>query len=136
MSHKIRLGPIAVFLAVITAVLATLAILTISTARADTALAGRFAQVTQIRYALEADGSRFLSAADAWFAPGGTGEETLPEGASAGEDGTLSYYEEQDGYALSIVLTENTGKSGYDITEWKITRLWEGEDPFENIWQG
>ena len=68
MSHKIRLGPIAVFLAVITAVLATLAILTVSTARADAVLAERFAQVTKLRYELEAEGSRFLAEADALFA--------------------------------------------------------------------
>ena len=49
MQHKIRLGPIAVFLAVVTVVLTTLAILTTATTNADKVLAERFAEVTQTR---------------------------------------------------------------------------------------
>ena len=136
MSHKIRLGPIAVFLAVITAVLATLAILTVSTARADAVLAERFAQVTKLRYELEAEGSRFLAEADALFAADGeTGDADLPEGAALAEDGSLSYYIEKEGYAMTVRVAEDAG-GGLDIREWKISKLWEGDDPFEDIWPG
>ena len=56
-----RLGPIAIFFTIVAAVLATLAIHAVSTSRADVVLAERFAQTTSIRYALEADGNRFLA---------------------------------------------------------------------------
>ena len=64
MSRKIRLGPIAVFLAVVAVVLATLAVLTTATTNADKVLAERFAGVTQSRYALEAEGEKFLQQYD------------------------------------------------------------------------
>ena len=56
MNHKIRLGPIAIFLAVIAVVLTSLATLTVATSRADMVLAERFAEVTAIRYELNAEG--------------------------------------------------------------------------------
>lgn len=136
MSHKIRLGPIAVFLAVITAVLVTLAILTVSTARADAVLAERFAAVTQIRYNLEAQGNRFLAQADALAAGGGTvTADALPPGTEVAEDGILTYYTEEEGYAMTVRLVPK-GTGGYEVDEWQITRIWEGDDPFEDIWQG
>lgn len=135
MSYKIRLGPVAVFLTVITAVLATLAILTFSTARADAVLAERFAQMTGIRYELEAKGSRFLSEADALFSMEEITEADLPEGVSLADDGGLSYYIEKDGYAMSIRVSE--GSDGRPVIgEWRISKLWEGDDPFEDIWPG
>ena len=132
MNHKIRLGPIAVFLTVIAAVVATLAMLTFATSRADAALADRFARVTAIRYSLEEDGNRFLQAADAALKGSGS---ALPEGSVQTEDG-LSYYTEREGYALSIKLAENEEGAGYDVTKWKITKLWEAEDPFADLWLG
>ena len=135
MSYKIRLGPVAVFLTVITAVLATLAILTFSTSRADAVLAERFAQMTGIRYELEAEGSRFLSEADALFSAERITEADLPEGVSLAEDGGLSYYIEKEGYAMSIRVSE--GPDGRPVIgEWRISKLWEGDDPFEDIWPG
>ena len=132
MNHKIRLGPIAVFLAVIAAVVATLAMLTFATSRADTSLAERFAKVTAIRYGLEEDGNRFLQAADAVL--NGTGME-LPDGAEQTENG-FTYYTEKDGYALSIELAAGKESPGYEVTKWKITKLWEAEDPFTDLWLG
>ena len=64
MSHKIRLGPIAVFLAVVAVVLTTLAILTTATSNADRLMAERFARVTQIRYELEDEGNQYLMEVD------------------------------------------------------------------------
>ena len=63
MTHKTRLGPIAVFLTIVTMVVTTLALLTIATSNADRVMAGRFANITQTRYELEADGEKFLAAA-------------------------------------------------------------------------
>ena len=131
MSTKIRLGPIAVFLAVIAIVFASLAMLTISTSRADSALAERFAKVTALKYELEAEGQKFLQAADEFAA--GAGKESLPEGAYETGDG-LSYLAEKEGYTLEIDLVKED--SGYSVQRWQISKLWEEEDPFEDLWLG
>ena len=58
--HKIRLGPIAIFLVVVAIILTTLATLTLATTNADKVMAERFASVTAVRYELEAQGQQFL----------------------------------------------------------------------------
>ena len=63
MNHRTRLGPLAIFLAVVVMVITTMAVLTIATSNADRTMAKRFASVTQTRYQLEADGERFISEA-------------------------------------------------------------------------
>ena len=129
MSGKIRLGPIAIFLTIIAAVLASLAMLTIATTRADDALAERFARVTQIRYELEAEGNRFLMEADEYY----SGSSGLPEGAWEAGD-TIGYYVEREGYTLDIEVIPDGDT--YKVTVWKITKQWEADDPFENLWLG
>ena len=129
MSHKIRLGPIAVFLTIIAAVLASLAMLTVATSRADAKLAERYASVTQLRYELEADGNRFVKAAEEFRA----GAAAMPEGSTQTENG-LAYTLEKDGYSLEIELTDNG--AGYDVTVWKLRKLWEEDDPMEDLWPG
>ena len=64
MDHKVRLGPIAIFLTVVAIILSTLSILSVATTNADMVLAERFAAVTKERYALEAKGERFLKTLD------------------------------------------------------------------------
>ena len=125
MSHKIRLGPIAIFLTVIAAVLATLAILSVATSRADLLLAERFAKVTQIRYALEEEGSRVLMEIDG----GG-----MPDGASYTEDGAILYASEREGYALTVEAAPKEG--GYDLRVWKIEKIWETENTGLDLWPG
>ena len=61
MTHKTRLGPIAIFLVIVTMVITTLAVLTVATSNADVIMAKRFADITKIRYGLEAQGEEFLS---------------------------------------------------------------------------
>ena len=131
MTHKVRLGPAALFLTVIAAVLATLAMLTVATSRADTVLAQRFAEVTRIRYALEADGARFLQEADAFF----EGREDTAPSAASEEDGALRTVIEKEGYELHIAVRGNPDGT-MEVEEWKIVKLWEEEDPFEDIWPG
>ena len=57
----IRLGPLALLLAVISICLTILAILTFTTARADLRLAEKYAETVQARYALEKDGQEYLA---------------------------------------------------------------------------
>jgi len=129
MGTKIRLGPIAVFLTIIAAVLASLAMLTVATSRADARLAERYADVTKLRYELEADGSRFVKEAEAFHA----GNGQLPEGSAQTENG-LSYTKEKDGYSLEIELADIG--TGYEITGWKLRKLWVEDDPMEDLWPG
>ena len=129
MGGKIRLGPIAVFLTIIAAVLASLAMLTVATSRADAKLAERYASVTQLRYELEADGNRFVKAAEEFR----VGAAAMPEGSTQTENG-LAYTLEKDGYSLEIELTDNG--AGYDVTVWKLRKLWEEDDPMEDLWPG
>ena len=131
MKHKIRLGPIAIFLAVIAAVLATLAMLTVATSRADAVLAERFASVTAIRYELEAEGNRFLQAAERNDASG------LPEWTEQLENGNLLYSAEREGYTLTVEAAPDAAAPGtYQVVTWKITKIWESDDPFEDLWLG
>ena len=133
MGNKLRLGPVAVFLTIVAVILTTLATLTIATSRADVVLAERFAEMTQIRYSLEAQGNEFLSSL----------AEELEAGASLSSiselnrkaDGIFEYKAERDGYELVIRLTESE-EDLYDIREWKITKVWEEEDLNQGIWAG
>ena len=56
----IKLGPLALLLAVVSICLTTLAILTFATARADLRLAEKYADTVSTRYALERQGQEFL----------------------------------------------------------------------------
>ncbi|MBR0398474.1 MAG: hypothetical protein IJI10_09430 [Eubacterium sp.] len=137
MSHKIRLGPIAIFLTVIAAVLATLAMLTVATSRADATLAERFAIVTSLRYELETDGNRFLQQIDSSLRTDGLLE--LPEGAEQLDNGNVHYNVEKEGYALDVevaVLPDGSDAGNYEVVDWKISKIWKGADPFENLWPG
>lgn len=129
MSNKIRLGPIAVFLTIIAAVLASLAMLTVATSRADASLSERFAAVTQVRYELEAEGNRFLMEADEYIK--GTG--AFPEGAWEAGD-MIGYTKEKSGYTLDVEIIPENGT--YTVKTWKISRMWEEDDPFEDLWLG
>ena len=125
MSRKIRLGPIAVFLAVVAVVLSTLAVLTVATTNADKVLADRFAGATQTRYALEAEGERFLQQYD---------EKVAGGSAVTAADRTKEI--EKDGYTLKITVTEPDASGSWDVTEWKVIKDWNADDPYQNIWQG
>ncbi len=125
MSRKIRLGPIAVFLAVVAVVLSTLAVLTVATTNADKVLADRFAGATQTRYALEAEGERFLQQYD---------EKVAGGSAVSAADRTKEI--EKDGYTLKITVTEPDASGSWDVTEWKVIKDWNADDPYQNIWQG
>ena len=133
MAHKLRLGPIAVFLTVVAIILTTLATLTIATSRADTVLAERFATMTAIRYSLEKEGNEFLYEVT----------QKLESGASLNSisdlnrtgDGLYEYKAEKDGYELKIRLAPQ-GQDSFSIEEWKITKIWNEEELSQDIWLG
>ncbi|MBR2672213.1 MAG: hypothetical protein IKE27_08430 [Oscillospiraceae bacterium] len=132
MSHKIRLGPVALFLTVIAIVLTTLAVLTLASSNADVVMAERFAGVTKVRYDLESEGYRFVQRADEALKSGGS-VASVPGVRSDGSGG-YEYALEQDGYRLDIVV-KPSGDS-VEIVKWKITKVWVEDDPYKDIWAG
>lgn len=105
----VKLGPLALLLTVISICLTVLAILTFSTARADLALAERYAVTVKTRYELEIQGQEFLTTA-------GPGE-------------TVSF--EKDGMILNVALDED----GH-VSQWTMNRVWKQDEAIENLWPG
>lgn len=133
MNHRIRLGPIAVFLVVIAVVLTTLAVLTVATSNADQVMAERFARVTQIRYELENEGEKYLQEVDEKSEAGKVTAESIgAEKTKSGFRKTIS----KEGYDLVIEITGLKSGSNYEVTRWEIIKEWNADDPLNNIWQG
>lgn len=133
MSHKIRLGPIAVFLAVVAVVLSTLVMLTAATSNADKVLAERFASVTKLRYEIEAEGNKFIRDYDEQVKAG------APDAASLGAektDGGYSRTIEKEGYSLNVEVSEPDASGAYEVTKWKLSKNWNADDPFGELWKG
>lgn len=133
MAHKLRLGPIAVFLTVVTIILTTLATLTIATSRADAVLAERFATMAAIRYSLEKEGNEFLYEVTQKL-ENGTSLNSISDLNRTG-DGMYEYKAEKDGYELKIRLAPE-GSDSFSIEEWKITKIWNEEELSQDIWLG
>ena len=128
MTHKTRLGPLAIFLVIVTMVITTLAVLTVATSQADVTMARRFADITQIRYGLEAQGEEFLSHAAEGTAGG-------MDGVTA-TDGGYEYTAEDGGYRLEVAVAGPDDTGRYEVTKWKLTKIWNGDDPFNSLWPG
>ena len=124
MNHKLRLGPIAIFLVVVAIILTTLATLTLATTNADKVMAERFAAVTANRYELEAEGQQFLRDFDE-KAAGGTVTE---------QDRQTKI--ERDSYTLEIRVSEPDANGDYKIEKWDLKKNWKADDPFTHIWKG
>lgn len=122
--HKIRLGPIAIFLVVVAIVLTTLATLTLATTNADKVMAERFASVTSVRYELEAQGQQFLRDYD----------EQISAGTVTDNDriGTFA----KDGYTLEIEVSRPDAAGNYNIVSWNLKKDWNADDPFTHVWKG
>ena len=124
MNHKMRLGPIAIFLVVVAIILTTLATLTLATTNADKVMAERFAAVTSARYDLEAEGQQFLRDFD----------ELAAAGAVTESDRQTVI--ERSGYTLEIQLSLPDANGNYEIETWNLKKDWTADDPFKHIWKG
>lgn len=69
---SVRIGPISLFTLIIILCLAVLAVLSLTTARAELSITERQAQTTTETYALETAGQEFVAAVDAALAEGGS----------------------------------------------------------------
>ena len=128
MKHiPMKLGPLALLLAVIAICLTALAILSFTTGQADLRLAERYAQTVQERYALEAEGQQLVAAVSEGRAPvSGQPEISGTLGSALEETGQLQ---------LQYTLKKNA-KGSYDITAWRFIRDWEEDTELDNIWTG
>lgn len=122
--HKIRLGPIAIFLVVVAIILTTLATLTLATTNADKVMAERFAAVTAVRYELEAQGQQFLRDYD----------EQAATGAITDADRNKTF--ENGGYTLEIEVSAPDAAGNYEIVKWDLKKDWNADDPYTHIWKG
>lgn len=127
MKHTpIKLGPLALLLAVICICLTTLSLLNYSTAKADDRLAEKFAETVSLRYELEREGQELLSAVAA------NGPDESWEKA---EDGTLWRVLEKDGAMLRIGLSGDAS-GGYTVVNWTQEKEWEPDTHIANLWTG
>ena len=116
----IKLGPLALLLAVISICLTTLSILTFTTARADRRLAEKYADTVSTRYALEAEGQAFLA--------------DVGRGGPPGEpdaDGVCWKVLERDGSRLTIGLGPQGG-----IVAWRQEKEWNQDTDIGHLWSG
>ena len=124
-SRPVRLGWLSLLLTVIILCLATLSVLSFSTARADLALARQAQSV----YALECAGQQWLAELDAALAQaGGTAEldALLPHGTAREGPGVSAVLEGADGRSLSV-FAELTADGGYRVIQWQQSAEWAGE---------
>ena len=127
----IRLGPLALLLTVISICMATLGILSFTTARADLSLAEKYASTVRDRYVLEKAGQDFLRQAGDMLAEG----SSLEGLAETGEDGILYKTLEYEEVRLQIGILRE-GDRGYRVVEWRIQKDWEPEDSLGDLWDG
>ena len=122
-------GSITILFAVILVCVTVLAVLCVSTARADLAMAENFADATAKAYAVEAEGQRWLSRVDAALAAG----TALPEGTSE-ENGEIAAALSGDGVTLNIRLRPLDGaQKRYEILAWSRQAEWT-QDTQLDLW--
>lgn len=134
MKHiPIRLGPLAIVLALIGICMTTLGVLSFTTARADLKLAEKYADTVHIRYELEAEGQAFIGEVKAaWQA--GVGLEEF-SGAEADTEGIVRKSFEREGFTLTVGLVSDR-RNGIRIVEWQQYKDWEPEESMGGLWTG
>lgn len=121
----IKLGPLALLLAVISICLTTLALLNYSTASADRRLAEKFAETVSTRYELETEGQELLASL--------SGAEPGP-GWEKDAEGRFWTVLEQDGFRLRIGL-EPDGDF-WRVVNWTQEKEWDHDEHIANLWTG
>ncbi len=129
-SRPVRLGWLSLLLTVILLCLATLSVLSLSTARADLAQARKQALQTESVYALERAGQQWLAELDEALSRTRDAvalDALLPPGSDRADSRISARIEGADGRSLSIAV-ELTESGGYRVTQWRQSAEWAGED--------
>ncbi len=122
MKHvPIRLGPLALLLAVISICLTVLSILSFTTGQADMRLAERYDATVREHYILEADGMKAVQV---------TCESMNSDMAP---DGSF-WLVKDSGPQLSIVMKPRNGR--WTIEKWVYEAPWEENTQMDGIWMG
>lgn len=121
---SVRIGPISLFTLIIILCLAVLAVLSLTTARAELSVTERQAQTTTETYALETAGQEFVAAVDAALAEGASsalGEVLssygVTEGAADGEAAAGAETGAGEASSASGETIEDEGISGATVDE-------------------
>lgn len=138
MKHiPIKLGPLAILLAVISICMTVLGILSFTTARADLSLAKRYGDTVSRRYELEAEGQAFLGEVHRALEESGENQKDLTslEGVEIGEDGVIRKVMTKDSFTLTVGILPDE-KEGIRIVDWSMERSWEPNEDIGNLWPG
>ena len=126
----IKLGPLALLLAVISICLTTLAILTLTTARADRTLAEKYAATVSSRYELEVRGQEFLRDLDEAV------QDNDPGFFEDLERSRNTWWESIEGEDARLRIGVSVDGNDWSVVGWRIEKDWEEDDSIGNLWQG
>lgn len=129
----VRLGPLALLLAVVSICVETLCILAISTASADLRIAERYADMVKTRYELETQGQVFLGEAREAVRSGGT-LAMLPDTRTDGDGITWKEIWKNDYSLTAGIRTSEDGE--ISVVCWQMGRVWENQTDNGNLWNG
>ena len=122
--NRIRLGSVTLLFSVIIICVSVLAVLSISTAVADSAMAERFAQETETTYSLENDAqARISEIADVFAQYHGEAVDFLPEYAEVADENTVLFSVQNEKKIISVMLSIGDDYS-LSVSSWKETPLW------------
>jgi hypothetical protein len=117
----VKLGPMALLLAVISISLTVLSILNVTTARADHSLAEKYARTVSERYTLEIQGQEFLKDMKAGTASAGTMDENGV---------TWAIFEENKTRLRVGIAPDGT------VVSWRYEKEWTLDNTLANLWAG
>ena len=120
----IKLGPLALLLTVISICMTTLGVLAFATA-----LAQKYADTVQTRYALEAEGQRFLQTATKALEEGNAPESL--DSTERDDDGTVWKTFQEGEFSLRVGVVDESGH--LRVVSWRIQKEWEPEGD-RNLW--
>ena len=129
----IKLGPLALLLAVISICMTTLGILTFTTARADLVMAEKYAATVRNRYELEYQGQSFLRTVGDMLAEGTNAGDI--SGTETDETGAIWKTIVQDDSKLVIGILPDP-ETGYKVVSWRLLREWSADESMGDLWDG
>ncbi|WP_251197581.1 hypothetical protein [Anaerotardibacter muris] len=135
---SVRVGPVSILVLTIVLCLAVMAVLALTTSRAEESITSRQEASTIEMYANELEGQTFLARLDAALAASPTVAAALdsldlPEGATF-ENGVLKVAFEQPGGRRLDIEVSIPNKSGYQVIAWRASTEWNEDDPDVIFW--
>lgn len=135
-THRpVRTGALTLLITTVLICLAVLAVLTLSTARADLSMAEKSLAGLQEQARLEQAGQEALAVLDAAFKQ----NAALPEGAERLTDGTVQQSLTLKEGTLQIVLEprepDEENPAAYQIAAWRISSQWTPDQSLD-LWNG